>query len=65
MNEEIIIYQGKNNEVDEKSNVRKTHIANSDKPVKIYSLDIILSVGYRTNSARANFGLSLIRGEER
>lgn len=26
------------------------HIANSDKPVIIYSLDVILSVGYRTNS---------------
>ena len=25
------------------------HIANSDKPVKFYSLDIILAVGYRTN----------------
>lgn len=29
------------------------HIANSDKPVVIYSLDIILAVGYRTNSQRA------------
>ena len=29
------------------------HIANSDKPVNFYSLDVILSVGYRTNSARA------------
>ena len=29
------------------------HIANSDKPVAFYSLDIILSVGYRTNSAQA------------
>jgi Virulence protein RhuM family/Fic/DOC family len=33
-----------------KSNVQKMHIANSDKPVSTYSLDIILSVGYRTNS---------------
>ncbi|MCK5413529.1 MAG: virulence protein RhuM/Fic/DOC family protein [Candidatus Pacebacteria bacterium] len=40
-------------EVDEKSNVQKMHIANSDKPVAFYSLDIILSVGYRTNSTRA------------
>lgn len=40
-------------EVDEKSNVRKTHIANSDRPVSMYSLDIILAVGYRTDSARA------------
>ncbi len=43
----------KDNEVDEKSNVQKMHIANSDKPVKFYSLDIILAVGYRTNSAKA------------
>src|SRR3990167_4323268 len=26
------------------------HIANSDKPVTTYSLDVILSIGYRTNS---------------
>ncbi len=41
------------NEVDEKSNVQKMHIANSDKPVEFFSLDIILAVGYRTNSAIA------------
>ena len=29
------------------------HIPNSDKPVMFYSLDIILSVGYRTNSSKA------------
>lgn len=40
-------------EVDEKSNVRKTHFANSDKPVNLYSLDIVLAVGYRTNSKQA------------
>jgi len=40
-------------EVDEKSNVQKMHIANSDKSVAFYSLDIILAVGYRANSARA------------
>jgi len=43
----------KDEEVDEKSNVQKMHIANSDKPVKFYSLDIVLAVGYRTNSAKA------------
>lgn len=43
----------KEEEVDEKSNVQKMHIANSDKPVKFYGLDIILAVGYRTNSAKA------------
>ena len=40
-------------EVDKKSNMQKMHIANSDKPVNFYSLDIVLSVGYRTNSAKA------------
>ncbi|MFA5994849.1 MAG: virulence protein RhuM/Fic/DOC family protein [Patescibacteria group bacterium] len=43
----------KNREVNEKSNVQKLHIANSDKPIKFYSLDIILAVGYRANSAKA------------
>jgi prophage maintenance system killer protein len=43
----------KDNEVDEKSNMQKMHIANSDKPIAYYSLDVILAVGYRTNSARA------------
>ena len=28
------------------------HIANSDKPVKFYSLDVIISVGYRVKSKR-------------
>ncbi len=40
-------------EVDEKSNMQKMHIANSDKPVVFYNLDIILSVWYRTNSSKA------------
>ena len=43
----------KSGEVRVKSNVQKVHIAKSDKPVSLYSLDIILAVGYRTNSARA------------
>ncbi|MFA5427961.1 MAG: hypothetical protein WC279_07115, partial [Sulfurimonas sp.] len=38
----------RDNEVDEKSNMQKMHIANSDKPVSFYSLDIVLAVGYRT-----------------
>ena len=29
------------------------HIANSDKPVNVYNLDVILAVGYRTNSSKA------------
>jgi len=40
-------------EIDLKSNMQKMHIANSDKQVSLYSLDVILSVGYRTNSAKA------------
>ncbi len=43
----------KDGEVDEKSNVQKMHFANSDKPVALYNLDVILSVGYRTNSKTA------------
>ena len=37
-------------ELEEKSNVQKMHIANSDKPVSLYSLDVIISVGYRVKS---------------
>jgi hypothetical protein len=33
--------------------MQKMHIANSDKPVAFYSLDVILAVGYRANSANA------------
>ncbi|MEI7810593.1 MAG: virulence protein RhuM/Fic/DOC family protein [bacterium] len=40
-------------ELQEKSNVQKVHIPNSDKPIKIYSLDVVLSVGYRVNSKEA------------
>ena len=43
----------KDKEVDKKSNVHFLHIAGSDKPVALYSLDVILAVGYRANSARA------------
>jgi prophage maintenance system killer protein len=39
-------------ELDEKSTVQKMHIPSSDKPVKYYNLDVVLSVGYRVNSKR-------------
>jgi len=39
-------------ELKEKSNVQKMHIANSDKSVAFYSLDVIISVGYRVKSKR-------------
>ena len=32
--------------------MQKMHIANSDKPVMFYSLDVIISVGYRVKSQR-------------
>ena len=37
-------------ELEEKSNVQKMHITNSDKPVTFYNLEVIISVGYRVNS---------------
>lgn len=42
----------KEEELEEKSNVHFLHIADSDKPVKFYSLDVIISVGYRVKSKR-------------
>lgn len=39
-------------ELDEKSNVQILHISSSDKPVKFYNLDVIISVGYRVKSQR-------------
>jgi prophage maintenance system killer protein/prophage antirepressor-like protein len=43
----------KDSEVEEKSNVQKMHFPNSDKPTNVYSLDVVLAVGYKTSSARA------------
>lgn len=37
-------------ELDEKSNVQNMHFAFSDKPVTLYNLDVIISVGYRVKS---------------
>lgn len=42
----------KEKELEEKSNVHFLHIAHSDKPIKYYSLDVIISVGYRVKSRR-------------
>ena len=39
-------------ELQQESNVQKMHIANADKPVEFYSLDVIISVGYRVKSLR-------------
>ncbi len=40
-------------ELDEESNVQKMHFAHSDKPIKFYNLNVIISVGYRVNSYQA------------
>jgi hypothetical protein len=42
----------KEGELEKKSNMQKMHIANSDKPVAFYNLDVIISVGYRVKSQR-------------
>ena len=42
----------KENELEEECNVHFLHIAYSDKPVKHYSLDVVISVGYRVKSSR-------------
>lgn len=39
-------------ELSEEGNVRNLHIASSDKPVRLYSLEVVLAVGYRVRSRR-------------
>ena len=39
-------------ELEEKGNLQKMQIPNSDKPVSFYSLDVIISVGYRVKSQK-------------
>ena len=39
-------------ELDERSNLQKVQIAQSTRPVTLYSLDMIISVGYRVSSAQ-------------
>lgn len=40
-------------ELDRQSNIKKFNIASSSKPVTAYSLDAVISVGYRVNSKAA------------
>ena len=42
----------KEKEVEENNNVQKIHVNNVKKPVPFYSLDVIISVGYRVKSNR-------------
>jgi hypothetical protein len=37
-------------ELVEESNVQYLHVAGSDKPVRFYNLDLVISVGYRVKS---------------
>lgn len=40
----------KEEEISPKSNMQKMHIANADRPVTFYDLDVVISVGYRIKS---------------
>jgi len=42
----------KEGELERESNVQKMHIANADRPVQYYNLDVIISLGYRVKSQR-------------
>lgn len=42
----------KEGELKDEGNVQNSHFPNSDKPVKCYNLDVIISVGYRVKSHR-------------
>ena len=42
----------KEGELERESNMQFLHIANSDKPVAFYNLDVVISVGYRVKSHR-------------
>lgn len=42
----------KEKELDKKSNLQKMQIAISDKPIALYSLNVILAVGFRVHSVR-------------
>lgn len=42
----------KEGEVDRESNMQNLHISSSDRPVTLYNLDVIISVGYRVKSQR-------------
>ena len=39
-------------ELDKESNMQKMHIANSDKPVALYNLEVLIALGYRVKSTR-------------
>ncbi|HBP90884.1 MAG TPA: hypothetical protein DD706_24730 [Nitrospiraceae bacterium] len=42
----------KEGELPEESNVQNLHVAGSDKPVRFFNLDVVISGGYLVNSKR-------------
>ncbi|MEM9991766.1 MAG: RhuM family protein [Bacteroidota bacterium] len=42
----------KEEEVERETNVQKMHISTADRPVEFFSLDVVISVGYRVKSKR-------------
>lgn len=42
----------KEGELERKSNVQNLHIPSSDRPIQVYNLDVVISVGYRVKSQR-------------
>ena len=42
----------KEGEISEESNLQKVQIRSSDKPITLYDLDVVISVGYRVKSQR-------------
>ena len=52
-------------EINERSNVQNLHIAKSDKMVKFYSLNVIISVGYRVKSLRGTHFLQSLEQTEK
>ena len=47
------------------SNMQKMHSAGSDKPMALYSLDVIISVGYRVKSQRGVQFRQWVMGDEK
>ena len=43
----------RDSEVDSESNMQSVHIGGADRPAALYSLDLVLAVGYRANSGSA------------
>ena len=49
---EVVLHESPDDELSPESNMQKVHIASFAKPLTMCSLDAVISVGYRVNSAR-------------